>query len=297
MEPPPPPPPPPQAPPTLRSCGPPAPRGSWRGAGQSPSVPGPRPAGQRQLVVAAWGPPSGWGRGAPPTLAPSGAGLGGVKTAPWRGPGARTPARLCLHAPAAPSQSATLSRLGFLVKRAGAGLFRALRSALQSACDKKMGNFPLPVQPSYQPAFFLSRSSYYPCFHPPIHPFTLPYTDRSILSCIHPALHPSILPSFHLSTRPSIHSPIHPPIYPLIHPFIFSFLPSLSPFLSLPIPPFHLSILLSFQPSIHPLITPSGLVPVRKVPSGKALPSPGITAVRPQEMGGKCGEREVWGLG
>ncbi|KAF5917902.1 hypothetical protein HPG69_010055 [Diceros bicornis minor] len=54
LPPPPPPPPPPQAPPTPSVMWAPL-RGSRRGAGQSPSVPGPGPAGQRQLVGAAWG--------------------------------------------------------------------------------------------------------------------------------------------------------------------------------------------------------------------------------------------------
>lgn len=67
MEPlPPPPPPPPPAPPTLSVMWAPLPRGPWRGAGQSPSVRGPRPAGQRQLVAAAWDATSGGGGGALP---------------------------------------------------------------------------------------------------------------------------------------------------------------------------------------------------------------------------------------
>lgn len=50
----------------LGHVGPPSPRGPWRGAGQSPSVRGPRPAGQRQLVAAAWDATSGGGGGAIP---------------------------------------------------------------------------------------------------------------------------------------------------------------------------------------------------------------------------------------
>lgn len=49
-----------------QSCGLPLPRGPWRGAGQSPSVRGPRPAGQRQLVAAVWDATSRGGGGALP---------------------------------------------------------------------------------------------------------------------------------------------------------------------------------------------------------------------------------------
>lgn len=128
MEPPPPPlPPPPQAPPTPRSCG--APLPPWVVAGgrrTKPQCAGPTARGTTAACCGRVGCHlRRWGRGAPPTLALSGAAMGEeVVRAPQPGPDREfaavpAPARtLCLPATAW-SKAASFSSLGFCSMEAG----------------------------------------------------------------------------------------------------------------------------------------------------------------------------------
>lgn len=182
----PPPPPPPQAPPTPSVMWGPLPCGSWRGAGQSPSVRGPRPAGQRQLVAAAWDATSGGGGGALPTLALSGAAVGDVVGSPRHDPACGR-ARTCLWLGAKQQASPVplVIDAGLIAKGS------AVRFLFATRKEKK---FPPLYHQSMRHRSSLLRLSH----------------SSRVYSSVLPICPPNHLPStIHFSFHPFMHQPTH----------------------------------------------------------------------------------------